>query len=490
MEEITFIILSMIFTGTLFLTYGIHKSILLRKNVPPFLKSKWNIITILMIIFLVSYFLSMLILSFEFNIAYMTGFVFLGGAIFVAIIISLSSKTIYSMVEKEKLEKLYKKLEQHDSFLDNVLESLTHPFYVIDVNTYRLKLANSASRLGSFGNESTCYSLTHKRNNPCGSKEHICPLEEVKKTKKPCTVEHIHYDNDDHPRNMEVHAYPIFDEKGLLKEMIEYSLDITEKTKIKKALELSKEELKKLVHQKNEFINQLGHDIKNPLTPITRLLPKVIRDTRGKKNLERLEIINRNIDYIKNLVLKTLKLAKLNTANIQFNFQETNILDVMNEALLDNKFLLEESNISINNLIDKDEITLSIDNLQFKEVFNNLFSNAVKYIEGKGLITINANEKDNYFIFSIKDNGIGMSKDQVSQLFNEFYKADESRHDFYSTGLGLSITKKIIERHGGKIWAESEGLGKGSIFYFTIPTKINIHNKGNINSIHKQVDKL
>ena len=62
-----------------------------------------------------------------------------------------------------------------------------------------------------------------------------------------------------------------------------------------------------------------------------------------------------------------------------------------------------------------------------------------------------------------------MSESQIKNMFEEFYKADESRHDFYSSGLGLTISKKIVEKHGGKIWAESEGLGKGSTFYFTLP---------------------
>ena len=62
-----------------------------------------------------------------------------------------------------------------------------------------------------------------------------------------------------------------------------------------------------------------------------------------------------------------------------------------------------------------------------------------------------------------------MNEEQIKNIFNEFYKADESRHDFDSSGLGMSISKRVIEKHGGRIWAESEGLGKGSTFYFTLP---------------------
>jgi len=113
--------------------------------------------------------------------------------------------------------------------LEKVLESLPYPFYVIDAKDYTIKMANSAARLGSISEDSTCYALTHKRSRPCRGAEHTCPLEEVKKTKKPATAEHIHYDKDGNVRNVEIHGYPIFDNNGNIIQMIEYSLDITER---------------------------------------------------------------------------------------------------------------------------------------------------------------------------------------------------------------------------------------------------------------------
>ena len=70
---------------------------------------------------------------------------------------------------------------------------------------------------------------------------------------------------------------------------------------------------------------------------------------------------------------------------------------------------------------------------------------------------------------SIKDTGIGMTNNQIKHMFDEFYKADQSRHDFDSSGLGMTISKRIVERHNGKIWAESPGIGKGTTVYFTLP---------------------
>jgi PAS domain-containing protein len=173
------------------------------------------------------------------------GSILLSGSFFVFIVISLSDRTIREMNMKEQLEEINKQLRKNiekrkkaegfiakqNKFLNRVMESLTHPFYVIDVYDYRIVAANSAARFGGLTDRSTCYSLTHKRNKSCGGSERVCPLEEMKKTGKPVTVEHIHYDKDNNIRNVEVHAYPIFNEDDNLTQMIEYALDITERRK-------------------------------------------------------------------------------------------------------------------------------------------------------------------------------------------------------------------------------------------------------------------
>jgi len=137
-------------------------------------------------------------------------------------------------------------IEQQTDFLNLVLESLTHPFYVIDAFDYSIKLANTAAHQGRLSKETTCYALSHRRDKPCGSSDHPCPLEIVKKTKQPTTVEHVHYDKNGNLRNVEIHAFPIFDKVGNVSQIIEYSIDITEKIRAEETLRESEDRFRQL----------------------------------------------------------------------------------------------------------------------------------------------------------------------------------------------------------------------------------------------------
>jgi signal transduction histidine kinase len=222
-----------------------------------------------------------------------------------------------------------------------------------------------------------------------------------------------------------------------------------------------------LLKQKDEFINQLGHDLKTPLTPLVTLLPLITKQQTDKKLGELLDICIKNVQYMQNLVIKTIQLARLNSPSDIFNLENTNLLDELKKIIENNKFLLNDNKITVENKVSND-IIVKADKLRLEELLNNLITNAVKYKSNEGTITIDAHLDHDFVTMSFKDNGLGLSKKQIKYIFDEFYKADPSRHDLESSGLGLPICKRIIEKHGGKMWAESPGLGKGSTFYFTL----------------------
>ena len=143
----------------------------------------------------------------------------------------------------------------HNQLFENTIESLPHPFYVINANDYTIMMANEAAAIfGSISKDTTCYALTHNRNKPCRGIKHTCPLEEVKKAKKPVIVEHIHYDKDHNARYIEVHAHPIFDNKGNVVQMTEYGLDITGRKLAEQELRESEQRFHSVVDSAHDAI--------------------------------------------------------------------------------------------------------------------------------------------------------------------------------------------------------------------------------------------
>ena len=237
---------------------------------------------------------------------------------------------------------------------------------------------------------------------------------------------------------------------------------------LEKRVQERTKEVEKLLKQKDEFITQLGHDLKNPLGPLINLIPLLEENETDATKKEMLTVLHRNAYYMKNLVVKTLELAVLNSPNTKFSIEILNLFKEVDQIIQNKKILFEESDTTISNNIDHN-LLIKADRLRFEELLTNIFENSTKYCQENCRITINAEQANNDVIISITDNGIGMTKEQIEQIFDEFYKADYARHDIQNTGLGMSISKRIVEKQGGHIWVESPGPGKGITVFFTIP---------------------
>ncbi len=244
-------------------------------------------------------------------------------------------------------------------------------------------------------------------------------------------------------------------------------------SELEQKIEERTEKIGKLLQQKDEFINQLGHDLKTPLTPLVALTPLLRKSVGDKPELIKIvDTLVNSTNHMKNMVDKTLQLANLNSSKVTFEFEETNLVSEINDAIENNQYLLDENNMDVKNMVDE-EIIVHVDKLQLDVVFNNLFTNAIKYSKdskGNIVIDVKKTKDDDEIIVSVKDDGIGITSEQQEHIFDEFYKVDSSRHDLDSSGLGLAICKHIVEHHGGRIWVESYGPGRGCTFYFTLKT--------------------
>ena len=230
------------------------------------------------------------------------------------------------------------------------------------------------------------------------------------------------------------------------------------------------EEIKQLLEQKDAFVNQLSHDLKTPLTPLVALLPMVAERTEDAESKKMLDLIMNNVDYMRNLTERTLQLAQLNSPEVSLRVEKVDLASEIRNTIESLSSVFKENGIEIVNNTTT-PLDIEADRMLIKELIHNLVSNTIKYTNGDGVVTFGSFLKDDNVEISIKDTGIGMTIEQQKRIFEEFYKADDSRTDRSSTGLGLTICKRIVENHGGSIRAESQGSGHGTSVHFTLPIR-------------------
>ncbi len=351
------------------------------------------------------------------------------------------------------------KVRQQNEFLSHVIESLPHPFYVLDANDYSIKLANSASGFGELSSLTTCYALTHRRNSPCEGDEHACPLQIVKRTKKPVILEHIHFDKDQNPRCVEVHASPILDQNGEVVQMIEYSLDITERKEIEQELRNYAEKIK-------FFAYSISHDIKSPMIGInglTKLLHKQYRNALDEKAQRYCDQIVKASEQVLSLIEEINAYIKAKEWPLSFEMIDPGeVLETVRrefETLITNRGVRWVRIESIPNI--------KADRMSLLRVFRNLVDNAIKY-GGNDLseIAIGYEASEKFHIFSVQDNGVGIRKEDCEKVFGVFER-NQSAKGVDGTGLGLAIVKEIAERHHGRAWVKSEA-GFGATFFVSL----------------------
>jgi PAS domain S-box-containing protein len=377
------------------------------------------------------------------------------------------------------------KVREQNRLVNNILESLTHPFYVINADDYVIVQANSATNAGDLSKKPTCHATTHKCSQPCNDPDNICPLEEMKITKKPVVVEHLHYDKNNDIRNVEVHGYPILDRKGNFIQMIEYSLDITERKQVEKQLALKMEEvqaanvkLKELDKMKDSFLSTVSHELRTPLTSIKSFAEILLTYDEDKATQkEFLTIINQESDRLTKLINDFLDLSKIEAGRMTWDDKEQSMVPIVQNAITITQSLVKEKGIIVELVTPENPPVVTCDKDRIMQVVTNLLSNSIKFTPKDGNITIQVkeikagvtDEKAGWIVVSVTDNGIGIAPENHGLVFEKFKQIGDTLTDKpKGTGLGLPICKEIVEHYGGKIWVDS-GLGKGSTFSFSLP---------------------
>ena len=237
------------------------------------------------------------------------------------------------------------------------------------------------------------------------------------------------------------------------------------------------EELNRADEMQKEFINIAAHELRTPIQPILGLSEVLQGKIKDTKQIQLLDAILRNAKRLQQLTEDILDVSKIESQSLNLNKQQFNINDIISNVVQDLPKQIEKGNNSNSNVklsykpTADDKLVVEADKARIVQVISNLLGNAVKFTKGKGsTITITTEKKQNQeVIIKIKDTGTGIDPEILPRLFSKF-----ASKSYQGTGLGLYISKSIIEAHGGRMWAENNNNNtdgeKGATFYFTLPT--------------------
>ena len=251
-------------------------------------------------------------------------------------------------------------------------------------------------------------------------------------------------------------------DKGEMDELAQLSLSFNQMT-----LELEQSET-----LRKQLIGDIAHELRTPLATIKGSMEGLM-DGVLPAGEDTYHQVYQEAERLQRLVDDLQDLNRVEAGAIQLNPEKNNVRELIE---LTQKRLLrqfDEKGVSLKLNIPDDLPEVSVDTHRIGQVFINLVGNSLQYTPPGGVVTITAEEQNNQILIIISDTGIGLSAENLSHIFTRFYRVDKSRSRAGGgSGIGLTIAKHLVESHGGKIWAESPGLGKGSTFKVILPLSL------------------
>jgi PAS domain S-box-containing protein len=263
----------------------------------------------------------------------------------------------------------------------------------------------------------------------------------------------------------EIRVFLLKDELGKPDGMIGIVRDITMRKQLEKQLQNHVKDLERSNRELEQFAYVASHDLQEPLRMVssfTQLLAQKYKDKLDDNAMEYIHYAVDGANRMQRLINDLLAYSRVQTKGKEFFEVDMHI--ILGQALS----MLSQTIASRSALITNDELPIILaDDGQMVQLFLNLISNAVKFCTENPIVHISAKENDDSWVFSVKDNGIGIQPQYFDKIFQIFQRL-HTKEEFSGTGIGLALCKRIIERHNGKIWLESN-LEKGTIFYFSLP---------------------
>jgi two-component system CheB/CheR fusion protein len=375
-----------------------------------------------------------------------------------------------------------KKVKQLSEYSESIINTVREPLIVLDQNLRVVTVGRSFYDFFKVNPEETVGQLIYD----LGNKQWDIPkLRELLEDILPKKVSFDNYEVEHNfstigRRIMLLNARQI--QRALGKERIILLAieDITERREIENGLEKAHEELKDLATElkrtalvKSEFLANMSHELRTPLNSINGFSEVLYDETFGPLNEKQKKYVNNVLTSGKHLLLlinQILDMAKVEAGKMNLVLSSLPMKSLLNEISLLVADMVSKKKIEMLLEIAEDLPNIEADELKVKEIMYNLISNAVKFTPESGKIGMRAKKADSEIEIMVWDTGVGIAPENMKKIFEGFFRVDTPYSRVTEgTGLGLPLSKKLVELHGGKLTVESEGLNKGTSIKFTLP---------------------
>ena len=268
---------------------------------------------------------------------------------------------------------------------------------------------------------------------------------------------------------------PVRNARGEITHFVAVKEDISESRQAAEELRIAKEAAEAANRAKSDFLANMSHELRTPLNSVigfSRVLAKGFFGKLNEKQNEYVRYIEDSGNHLLGLINDILDLSKVEAGKMKLEVSPVVLKDLFHAsiAMLKERALKHNVQLSLHTDPGLGE-TIEADERKVKQILFNLLTNAVKFTPEGGSVTLTASQEADSLLVCVEDTGIGIKADEIGKLFSEFTQLESVYTKKYEgTGLGLALTKRLVELHGGKIWVESEE-GKGSRFFFTLPCR-------------------
>jgi PAS domain S-box-containing protein len=254
------------------------------------------------------------------------------------------------------------------------------------------------------------------------------------------------------------------DERGILRGFTKVVRDVTERRR-------SDEALREADRRKDEFLATLAHELRNPLAPVRNALYIMQHQKAGGAEWQRArDVIDRQVRQMTRLIDDLLEVSRISQGRMVLQREPVELRQVLQQSIETSRPLIERQEQTLNVRLPSEPILIDGDPARLAQVFANLLDNAAKYQEPRGRIELRAEIREDEAVVSIRDEGIGISPDKLSHVFEMFAQVESAvDRSQGGLGIGLSLVKRITDLHGGSVDALSDGLGQGSTFIVRLP---------------------